>query len=45
MTLAIADFDFLQGSYLLSHETMLFLHKFSHSGAFKFELYYRFLYT
>ena len=36
VNLVISGFRFFQGSYLLSHETMFFLHKFSHSAAFKY---------
>ena len=36
VSLAISGFRFFQGSYLLNHETMFFLHKFSHSAAFKY---------
>ena len=45
-TLLVSGFHFFQGSYfILSHETMFFLHKFSHSGEFQFRLCYPFLYT
>ena len=33
----ISDFHFFLGSYLLSHKTVFFLHKFSLSGAFQFD--------
>ena len=36
VSLLISGFRFFQVSYLLNHETMFFLHKFSHSAAFKY---------
>ena len=38
-------FHFFQGSYLLNHQTMFFLHKYSHSESFQFRLSCLFLYT
>ena len=35
----VSGFYFFQDIYLLSHETIFFLQKFSHSGAFQFGLY------
>ena len=45
LIVAVSGFHFFQGSYFLSHERMFFLHKFSHGGAFQFQLCYAFLYT
>ena len=42
VTLVVPDFHFFQGSYLLSEGTMFFFHKFFHSGAFQFGLFYPF---
>ena len=38
-------FSRFQSSYFLSHETVFFLYKLWHSGAFQFEFWYQFSYT
>ena len=43
VTLAVSGFHFLQVRYLLIVETIFFLHKVVHSGAFQFGLCYPFL--
>ena len=42
VTLVVSGFHFCSNSYLLSHETIFFLYKFWHSGAFQFGLCYPF---